>query len=51
MTSWSEPRYRMVTVQRHSNAFHWTLVLLTGGAWFLIWPFYRRTHTIKVRSK
>lgn len=30
-----------VTVQRGSNAFHWTMVVLTGGLWFLVWPFFR----------
>jgi hypothetical protein len=43
------PRRRTYTYQRGSNAFHWTMVVLTCGAWFLVWPFFRRK--VRVTTK
>src|SRR5260221_10542722 len=35
-----------VIVQRGSTGFHLAMVVLTGGAWLLVWPFCRRTYVI-----
>ena len=40
---------RKITWQTGSNAFHWTMVALTGGLWFLVWPLFRRTRVVTVR--
>ena len=39
------------TVQVGSNAFHWTMVVLTCGLWFLVWPAFRRKRRVTVRWK
>lgn len=40
---------RTITAQAGSNAFHWTMVVCTGGLWFLVWPLFRRKRVVKVR--
>lgn len=48
----SQPsRKRVYTHQRGSNAFHWTMVVCTGGLWFLVWPFYRRRTVVRYRDR
>lgn len=42
-------RRATVTVQSGSNAFHWTMVLCTGGLWLLVWPLFRRK--VRVTTK
>jgi hypothetical protein len=39
------------TEQAGSNAFHWVMVVLTGGAWFLVWPLFRRKRVTRVRYR
>jgi hypothetical protein len=38
-----------VTVQTGSNAFHWTMTVLTCGMWLLVWPLFRRK--VRVTTK
>jgi len=45
------PRRRTYTYQRGSNAFHWTMVVLTCGAWFLVWPMFRRKVRVTTRYR
>jgi hypothetical protein len=40
---------KTVTVQTGSNAFHWTMTILTCGAWLLVWPMFRRK--VRVTTK
>lgn len=44
-------RRRTYTYQRGSNAFHWTMVVLTCGGWFLVWPFFRRKVRVRTRYR
>lgn len=44
-----KPDKRTVTVQSGSNGFHLFMTVITGGAWLIIWPLFRRK--VRVTTK